>query len=139
MVPHGIGSGCITAWAEPAARKTAEQAHRLHEEWGFTAFKTSPYRLDPEADPWGRVCAAAADYFAELREHTDAGWEFAFDPHAKILEPVRALQLANALAPFDPYFPDSASRSTRPALRGDRHVHRVRPAVFRPDGSTGYI
>ena len=79
-------------------------ARRLHEEWGFTAFKTSPYRLDPEAERWGRVCTAAAAYFAALREHTPAGWEFAFDPHAKILEPVRALQLANALAPFDPYF-----------------------------------
>ncbi len=84
--------------------QAAERARRLHDEWGFTAFKTSPYLLDPEADRWGRVCAAAARYFQELREHTPDDWEFAFDPHARILEPVRALQLANALAPFDPYF-----------------------------------
>ena len=95
-VYHGVGGA--------GGKETAERARRLHEEWGFTAFKTSPYRLDPEAERWGRVCAAAAAYFAELREHTPAGWEFAFDPHAKILEPIRALQLANALAPFDPYF-----------------------------------
>ena len=84
--------------------EAAERAHRLHDRWGFTAFKTSPYLLDPEADRWGRVCAAAARYFQELREHTPEDWEFAFDPHARILEPIRALQLANALAPFDPYF-----------------------------------
>ena len=84
--------------------EAAERAHRLHDEWGFTAFKTSPYLLDPDADRWGRVCAAAARYFQELREHTPDDWEFAFDPHARILEPIRALQLANALAPFDPYF-----------------------------------
>ena len=95
-VYHGVGGA--------DGREAAERARRLHEEWGFTAFKTSPYRLDPDAERWGRVCAAAADYFAELREHAPAGWEFAFDPHARILEPVRALQLANALAPFDPYF-----------------------------------
>ena len=84
--------------------EAAERARRLHDEWGFTAFKTSPYLLDPDADRWGRVCAAAAQYFQELREHTPEDWEFAFDPHARILEPLRALQLANALAPFDPYF-----------------------------------
>ena len=84
--------------------EAAERARRLHDEWGFTAFKTSPYLLDPDADRWGRVCAAAARYFHELREQTPEDWEFAFDPHARILEPIRALQLANALAPFDPYF-----------------------------------
>ena len=84
--------------------EAAERARRLHDEWGFTAFKTSPYLLDPDADRWGRVCAAAARYFQELREQTPEDWEFAFDPHARILEPIRALQLANALAPFDPYF-----------------------------------
>ena len=73
-------------------------------EWGFTAFKTSPYQLNPESDRWGRVCSAAAKFFEDLRGKTPAQWEFAFDPHGRIFEPVRALQLANALAAFDPYF-----------------------------------
>ncbi|MEW6753381.1 MAG: mandelate racemase/muconate lactonizing enzyme family protein [Candidatus Latescibacterota bacterium] len=85
-------------------REAAEQAHRLHEEYGFTAFKTGPYLLDPDSARWGRVCAAAARYFEEIRQHTPENWEFAFDPHAKIFEPIRALQLANALAPCDPLF-----------------------------------
>ena len=46
----------------------------------------------------------AATYFEQIRENTPSAWEFAFDPHAKIFEPIRALQLANALAPYDPYF-----------------------------------
>ena len=41
---------------------------------------------------------------SQIRNNTPADWEFAFDPHAKIFEPIRALQLANALAPYDPYF-----------------------------------
>ncbi|MCC7265157.1 MAG: mandelate racemase/muconate lactonizing enzyme family protein [Candidatus Latescibacteria bacterium] len=85
-------------------KETAEQAHKMNELWGFTAFKLSPYRLDPDASRWGRVCSEAARYFEEIRQHTPADWEFAFDPHAKIFEPIRALQLANALAPYDPFF-----------------------------------
>ena len=87
-----------------SGKELSDRAHQLHEEWGFTAFKTGPYLLNPDVDRWGRVCNAAADYFADIRKHTPEDWEFAFDPHAKIFEPVRALQLANALAPYDPYF-----------------------------------
>ncbi len=88
----------------PTGEAAAEAAHRLHERWGMTAFKLSPYALDPDANRWGRVCAAAGDYFAALRSQTPDNWEFAFDPHAKIFEPIRALQLAQALAPYDPLF-----------------------------------
>ena len=85
-------------------REAADSAQKLHEEWGFTAFKTSPFALSPHNNRWGRVCAAAAKYFEEIRLNTPEDWEFAFDPHAKIFEPIYALQLANALAPYDPYF-----------------------------------
>ena len=43
---------------------------------------------------------ATLKIFARIRRRN----EFAFDPHAKIFEPVLALQLANALAPYDPFF-----------------------------------
>ncbi len=86
------------------AAETATTAHQLHEEFGFTAFKTSPFRVPPDEHRWGVVCKKAAEYFAELRKRCPEEWEFAFDPHAKIFEPVRALQLANALAPYDPLF-----------------------------------
>ena len=84
--------------------EAAGAARRLNEDHGITAFKTSPFRLEPSANRWGRVCAAAADYFEALRRHTEDDWEIAFDPHARIFEPIRALQLANALAPYDPLF-----------------------------------
>ncbi len=85
-------------------KEAADGAQRLCEEWGTTAFKTSPFLLNPDSNRWGRICAAAAKYFEEIRQHAPEDFEFAFDPHAKIFEPVRALQLANALAPYDPYF-----------------------------------
>ena len=85
-------------------KEAADTAKRLNEEYGFTAFKLSPYKIDPDANRWGRVCSEAAKYFEELRVNCPDDWEFAFDPHAKIFEPIRALQLADALAPYDPMF-----------------------------------
>ena len=95
-VYHGIGGGDGIA--------VADRAQQMHDDWGFTAFKLSPYWFNPESERWGRVCSAAAENFEQIRGATPDNWEFAFDPHAKIFEPVRALQLANALAPYDPYF-----------------------------------
>jgi len=82
----------------------AEQASALNEKWGFTAFKTGPYKISPDASRWGRVCSEAARYFEGIRTNCPEDWEFAFDAHAKIFEPIKALQLANALAPYDPFF-----------------------------------
>lgn len=86
------------------AGEATEQAMRLNEEWGFTTFKTGPYRVPQEATRWGKVCAEAARYFEHIRTATPDDFEFAFDAHAKIFEPIRAVQLANALAPYDPLF-----------------------------------
>jgi galactonate dehydratase len=85
-------------------KAAAEQAAALNEKWGFTAFKTGPYKISPDASRWGRVCSEAARYFEGIRVNSPEDWEFAFDAHAKIFEPIKALQLANALAPYDPFF-----------------------------------
>ncbi len=86
------------------AAEAADVARKLHEDYGFTVFKTGPFQVPPDEHRWGIVCKKAAEYFEELRKRCPDEWEFAFDPHAKIFEPVRALQLANALAPYDPFF-----------------------------------
>ena len=106
-VYQGIGA---PAGHDSPGDAAAQEAHRLHAEWGLTAFKTSPYRLDHTHHRWGRVCAQAASYFEGIRRHTPEDWEFAFDPHAQIFEPLRALQLADALAPYDPYFVEEPLR-----------------------------
>jgi galactonate dehydratase len=76
----------------------------LNERYGFTAFKLSPYRRDLHAGRWGQLCDEAGAYFGQLRELCPPHFEFAFDAHAKIFEPYQAIQLGNALAPFDPLF-----------------------------------
>ena len=87
-----------------SGKEAADNASQLHQNWGVRVFKTSPYRIEMLTNRWGQVCSAAAIFFSDLRQRTPDNWEFAFDPHAKIFEPIRALQLANALADYDPYF-----------------------------------
>ena len=93
--------GVYTA-PDPAVALDAISARNA--EYGFTAFKLSPFRVDFHAVRWGEVVRTSADYFRRLREIAPADYEFAFDAHAKIFEPWQAVQLGNALAPYDPLF-----------------------------------
>ncbi|MBN8891788.1 MAG: isomerase [Rhodospirillales bacterium 70-18] len=98
-----VGVYCgIYAAPDPADCLARTQA--LHAEYGFTAFKLSPFRRDLHRGRWGGLCDEAGEYFRRLREISPPDWEFAFDAHARIFEPIQAIQLGNALAPYDPLF-----------------------------------
>ncbi len=96
-----VYAGVYTA-PDPEAARDALDA--LNQDWGFTAFKLSPYRIDIHANRWGEVVRTSAEYFRGLRETVRADYEIAFDAHARIFEPHQAVQLGNALAPYDPLF-----------------------------------
>lgn len=96
-----VYAGLYTA-PDPAAAR--DQMDALQAEWGITAFKLSPYRIDMNANRWGEVVRTSAEYFRQLRETVRADYEIAFDAHAKIFEVSQAMQLGNALAPYDPLF-----------------------------------
>ncbi len=96
-----VYAGVYTA-PDPAIAR--DQLNALNEEWGLTAFKLSPYRIDMHAHRWGEVVRTSAEYFRTLRETVRSDYEIAFDAHAKIFEVGQAIQLGNALAPYDPLF-----------------------------------
>lgn len=96
-----VYAGVYTA-PDPAIAR--DQLNALNEEWGLTAFKLSPYRVDMHAHRWGEVVRTSAEYFRNLRETVRSDYEIAFDAHAKIFEVGQAMQLGNALAPYDPLF-----------------------------------
>src|SRR5215203_1305174 len=96
-----VYAGVYTA-PDPAEARDLVAA--LNERHGLDAFKLSPFRGDLHALRWGEVVRLGADYFARLREICPSDYEFAFDAHAKIFEPWQAVQLGNALAPYDPLF-----------------------------------
>ncbi|MDP3316649.1 MAG: mandelate racemase/muconate lactonizing enzyme family protein [Devosia sp.] len=96
-----VYNGVYTAPDVPLA---VEALDELNKNWGFKAFKLSPWRNDMHANRWGEVVRASAEYFGALREAADPSYEIAFDAHARIFEPIQARQLGNALAPYDPLF-----------------------------------
>jgi galactonate dehydratase len=97
-------------YTAPDPKDCLERTQALYETFGFTAFKLSPFRGDLHAGRWGSLCHAAADYFGTLRSISPNDWDFAFDAHAKIFEPYQAIQMGNALAPFDPLFYEEPMR-----------------------------
>jgi galactonate dehydratase len=111
-----VYAGVYTAPDVPAAK---EELDRLNAEWGFTAFKLSPWRLEPNSHRWGEVVRTSAEYFRQLREAVDPRYEIAFDAHAKIFEVKSARQLGNALAPYDPLFFEEPLRPENIELYGD--------------------
>ncbi|XUY29199.1 galactarate dehydratase [Agrobacterium sp. rho-8.1] len=111
-----VYAGVYTAPDAPAAK---EEFDRLNEDWGFTAFKLSPWRLDIHAHRWGEVVRSSAEYFRSLRETVRTDYDIAFDAHAKIFEPAAARQLGNALAPYDPLFFEEPLRPENIEMWGD--------------------
>jgi galactonate dehydratase len=96
-----VYAGVYTA-PDPAIAR--EQLDALNKGWGITAFKLSPFRGDIHTQRWGEVVRTSAEYFRQVRETVRSDYEIAFDAHAKIFEPKQAIQLGNALAPYDPLF-----------------------------------
>ncbi len=111
-----VYAGVYTA-PDPAAARA--EFDGLNENWGITAFKLSPFRIDIHANRWGEVVRTSADYFRRLRETVRADYEIAFDAHAKIFEPIQAIQLGNALAPYDPLFFEEPIRPENREAWGD--------------------
>lgn len=94
----------LGVYTAPDPRDGVAKMLEMHERYGLSAFKLSPYRRDLHAGRWGLLCDEAGQYFAALRRLAPPEFEFAFDAHAKIFEPYQAIQLGNALAPYDPLF-----------------------------------
>ena len=86
----------------PAA--LADDARRLVERYGFTALKIGPFAADADTWPWSRQVDSAEERLAAVRDAVGPDIDIGVDPHAKIFEPVRALEMAERLKPHRPMF-----------------------------------
>ena len=82
----------------------ADDARRLVERYGFTALKIGPFAADADAWPWSRQVDSAEERLAAVRDAVGPDIDIGVDPHAKIFEPVRALEMAERLKPYRPMF-----------------------------------
>ncbi|MGL4438149.1 MAG: mandelate racemase/muconate lactonizing enzyme family protein [Bosea sp. (in: a-proteobacteria)] len=96
-----VYQGLYTAPDVPEAR---DQILSLQASHGIEAVKLSPFRGDIHVPRFGEVVRKTAEYVGALRKAIPDSIELAFDAHAKLFEPHQAVQLGNALAPFDPLF-----------------------------------
>jgi galactonate dehydratase len=82
----------------------AESAQRLVQQYGYTALKLAPHPPNAERLPWPAVLRAAAARLAAVRDAVGPDVEIGLDPHARIFEPVKAQQLAEAVKPYRPFY-----------------------------------
>lgn len=99
----------LGVYTAPEPEDVRDHCAAMQAQYGLTAFKLSPYRLDIHANPWGKVLRATSDWVGKIVELCP-DHEFAFDAHAKLFEPWQAAQLGNALAPFHPLFYEEPMR-----------------------------
>ena len=88
----------------PTPEAAAEKALGLVEEYGYTAFKMSPFPPDDHLRPWNEVLREGPRHMAAVREAVGDDVDIGLDVHAKVLEPMRALELARAVEPYNPFF-----------------------------------
>lgn len=93
----------LGVYSAPEAEDVRDHCAAMNEAWGLSAFKLSPYRIDVNANPWGKTIRATGDWVERLATLCP-DYEFAFDAHAKLFEPWQAVDLGNALKPIAPLF-----------------------------------
>ena len=82
----------------------AAHARQLVDQYGYTALKMSPHPPNSNELPWAAVVAGAAERLAAVREAVGPDVDIGLDPHARIFEPMRALEMAAAVQPYRPFF-----------------------------------
>ncbi len=88
----------------PTPEKAAEKAVALVGQYGYTALKMSPFPPDEHLMPWNQVLREGPKHMAAVREAVGDDVDIGLDVHAKVLEPMRALELARAVEPYNPFF-----------------------------------
>jgi len=88
----------------------AADAVRLIERYGYTALKIGPQMPGWTQEPFSKVVRESAKRLEAVRRAVGEDIEIGVDSHARIFEPVRALEMAEALKPYRPFFFEEALR-----------------------------
>lgn len=88
----------------------ADHALKLIGTYGYTAIKTFPFPPNWQAMPWPQALRAVDRRMAALREAVGESVEIGIDPHARLFEVSRAVELCEVLAPYRPMFVEEALR-----------------------------
>jgi galactonate dehydratase len=82
----------------------AESALGLVERYRFTALKLNPFPAGFEGLPWNEAVTQVVARVEAVRRAVGDGVDIAVDVHAKLFEPVRAVEIAEALRDYKLFF-----------------------------------
>jgi galactonate dehydratase len=94
-VYRGIGGASTRELAEEARRAVGE---------GYTAVKMAPQPPETATMPWGDALKGTAERMAAVRNAVGERVDIGLDPHARIFEPYKAREIAEAVKPYRPMF-----------------------------------
>ena len=86
------------------AEALADDACRLVERYGLTALKIGPFAAKSDQSTWHDQLEDAEHRLSAVREGVGPSVDIGVDPHAKIFEPARALEMAERLKAYRPMF-----------------------------------
>jgi galactonate dehydratase len=102
-------------------KQVAESARDAVTRQGFTAVKMQPLPPESAKIPWGRVLRETAARLEAVRQAVGEDVDIALDPHAQIFEPIRALEVAEAVQPYRPLFFEEPLRPENIDAMGQLH------------------
>jgi galactonate dehydratase len=108
-VYRGIGGSSPQTLTEDARRAVDE---------GYTAVKMLPQPPDSETMSWGQVVRATAQRMEAARKAVGDTVDIGLDPHARVFEPYKARELAEAVKPYRPMFLEEPIRPENIAALG---------------------
>ncbi len=112
-VYRGIGGG--------TPQQAADDARRAVEQEGFTAVKMSPQPPESEKMVWGKVLRETGRRMEAVRKAVGEDIDIGLDPHARLFEPFRALEMAEVVKPYRPMFFEEPLRPENIEAMGELH------------------
>jgi galactonate dehydratase len=91
-------------------QELADNALALIETYGYTAIKMGPLPGNWQAMPWNQALREAEKRVNTVREAVGPDIDIGLDPHARIFEVGRAMELCAVVAPMRPFFVEEPLR-----------------------------
>lgn len=88
----------------------ATDAVALIEKYGYTAIKIGPLPPNWQAMPWNQALRETERRVAAVRDAVGPDIDIGLDPHARLFEVGRAVELCQVVAPYRPFFVEEALR-----------------------------
>jgi galactonate dehydratase len=88
----------------------AEDAVRLIEKYGYTAIKMAPMPGNWHTMPWNQALRETERRMQAVRDAVGPDIDIGLDPHARLFEVSRAMELCEVVAPYRPFFVEEPLR-----------------------------